>query len=152
MLFLFTIRGTNSTMNQTVVAWIHIVFLCQPIQISSTMEVSSATSFMAIILNLKRSTPLGLGLNASIPSPTSFLIDVSSSMGNAHDLSYTILFNDGTTASIPLSLTAEGVIGGGGIRWVVSMTLPETSMLEMGSMHLTLVPGGYFSSNRGLSP
>jgi hypothetical protein len=36
-----------------------------------------------------------------------FLLNVSNSTGDAHDLSYTILFNNGTTASIPLSQMAD---------------------------------------------
>ncbi len=46
---------------------------------------------------------LVLGTVMDIP----FLINVSNSTGDAYDLPYTILFNNGTTASIPLLQMAD---------------------------------------------
>ncbi len=49
------------------------------------------------------SNMLVLGTVMDIP----FLIDVSNSTGDAHDVPYTILFNNGTTTSIPLLQIAD---------------------------------------------
>jgi hypothetical protein len=88
-------------------------------QLSGTLRTaaSSAASFAMITLSLKRSTPPGTRVDCIDPisnmlisdmlMDTSFPVNVSDSSNEAHDLPCTIFFDDGTTASIPLSQMAS---------------------------------------------